>query len=106
VEDKVSYYAVVLLLFFALTFVGIISLLPSHVSRISFLHRAVCFEITLYLLSHFSYSSAAFRKIAQASGEGPAGELLCHVVVVVVVVVVVLIFDIFHLKIFLSYISF
>ena len=52
---------------------------PSHVSRISFLHRAVCFEITLYLLSHFSYSSAAFRKIAQAGGGGQGqGELLCH----------------------------
>ena len=44
-----------------------------------FLHRAVNFEITLSLSSHCSYSSAAFRKIAQAGGGGPGqGELLCH----------------------------
>ena len=44
-----------------------------------FLHHTVYFETTLYLASHFSYSSAAFRKIAQAGGGGPGqGELLCH----------------------------
>jgi hypothetical protein len=40
---------------------------PIHY-RISFLHLAVCFEITLYLSSHFPYTSVAFRKIAQAAG--------------------------------------
>jgi len=51
-------------------------------SRISFLHRAVCFEITLYISSHFSYSCAAFRKIAQAGGGGQGqGELWFHGVV-------------------------
>ena len=52
---------------------------------ISFLYRAVCFEIMLYLSSHFSYSSAAFRKIAQAGGGGHGQGgfllLLCGVVV-------------------------
>ena len=49
---------------------------------ISFLYRAVCFEIMLYLSSHFSYSSAAFRKIAQAGGGGQGqGELWCYGVV-------------------------
>ena len=43
---------------------------------------SVCFEITLYLSSHFSYS-AAFRTIAQAGGwvQGQ-GELQCVVLVV------------------------
>jgi hypothetical protein len=46
---------------------------------ISYLHRAWQFEITLYLSSHFSYSSAAFRKIAQAGGGGQGqGELWFH----------------------------
>jgi hypothetical protein len=56
-----------------------------NICLVSFLHRAVCFEITLYLsshLTHFSYSSAAFCIIAQAGGGGPGqGELLCHCVV-------------------------
>ena len=45
---------------------------PSHVSitHASHVHHAVYFEITLYFSSHFSYSSAAFRKIAQAGGGG------------------------------------
>ena len=44
-----------------------------------FLHCAVCFEITLYLSSHFSYSSVAFRKIAHGGGGGEGqGEIWCH----------------------------
>ena len=57
-----------------------------YIYIVIFIHRAVCcFKITLYLLSHFSYSSAAFRKIAQAGGgvQGQGGLLLllCGVVV-------------------------
>jgi hypothetical protein len=58
-------------------------LIPDHALNlflylISCLHRAVCFEIALYLSSHFSYSSAAFRKIAQGGGGGQGqGELWC-----------------------------
>jgi hypothetical protein len=39
---------------------------------IAFLHRACYFEITLYLSSHFSFLSVAYRKIGQevqAAGE-------------------------------------
>ena len=50
-------------------------------SLISFLHRAVYFEITLCLSSDFSYSSATFLEI------GP-GELLCLGLLVLLFVVV------------------
>jgi hypothetical protein len=50
-----------------------------YITHLISFHRAACFEITLYLSSHFSYSSAAFRKIGQVGGGGQAaGELLCH----------------------------
>jgi len=45
-----------------------------YITHLISFHRAACFEITLYLSSHFSYSSAAFRKIAHAGGQGQ-GEL-------------------------------
>ena len=72
-----------------------------YIYLVSFLHRAVCFEITLYLLSHFSYSSAAFCKIAQAGGGGQGqGELLCHGVVrccaVLLLLLLLLLLLIFH----------
>jgi hypothetical protein len=56
-----------------------------ELSLISFLHRAVCFEITLYLSSHFSYSSA-----------DNSLSIVCHVLVFVSDIIVSDIVGLFH----------
>ncbi len=65
-------------------FITLVYIISCHTFYLTtlFSHRAVYFEITLYLSSHFSYSCAAFCKIAQAGGGGQVqGKLCCHGVV-------------------------